>query len=71
MSPLQLEEILHLSVEERIQLVEAIWDSVTPESLPLTGAQRKELDRRLSEFRNDPKAGRSWPEVRDSLSSKK
>ncbi|MGH9867004.1 MAG: addiction module protein [Candidatus Polarisedimenticolia bacterium] len=71
MSPLQLEEILQLSVEERIQLVEAIWDSVTPESLPLTDAQRQELDRRLAEFRKDPKVGRSWPEVRDSLSSKK
>ena len=67
----QLEEILQLSVEERIQLVEAIWDSVTPESLPLTDAQRQELERRLTEFRKNPKAGRSWPDVRDSLDTKK
>jgi len=73
MSPAQLEEILRLSIEERIQLVEAIWDSIAdnPETLPLTDAQREELDRRLAEHRRNPQAARPWPEVRDSLSRKK
>lgn len=40
MSPNQLEQILNLTVDERIQLVEAIWDSIAdnPESLPVTEA---------------------------------
>ncbi len=73
MSPTQLEEILSLSVEERIQLVEAVWDSITehPESLPVTEAQRKELDRRLADHLRDPHAARSWSQVRDSLARKK
>jgi len=73
MSPAQIEEILNLSVEERIQLVEAIWDSIAdrPESLPVTEAQRRELDRRLSEHLQDPGAARPWPEVRESLKRKK
>jgi len=73
MSPAQIEEILNLSVEERIALVEAIWDSISehPESLPVTDAQRYELDRRLSEHLHDPTATRPWPEVRESLKRKK
>jgi len=50
MSPSQLEQLLSLSVEERIQLVEAIWDRIADrrDSLPVAGAQRAELDRRLA-----------------------
>jgi putative addiction module component (TIGR02574 family) len=73
MSPTQLEEILSLSVEERIQLVEDVWDSIAqhPESLPVTEAQRKELDRRLADHLKDPQAARPWSQVHDSLARKK
>ena len=73
MSPSQLEKLLSLSVEERIQLVEAIWDSIAdrPESLPVTGAQRAELDRRLAAHHKDPGGTRGWPQVRDELKRKK
>ncbi len=35
----------YLSVEERLQLIEDLWDSVAddPEALPLTDAQAEEL----------------------------
>jgi len=73
MSPSQLEQLLSLSVEERIQLVEAIWDSIAdrPESLPVTSAQRAELDRRLAAHLKDPGATRGWPQVHDELKRKK
>lgn len=73
MSPSQLDQILNLSIEERIQLVEVIWDSIAehPESLPVTEAQRKELDRRLSDHVREPEAARPWAEVRKSLGRKK
>ena len=53
----------------RIKLVEAIWDSVVedPGALPVTEAQKHELDRRLAEYRVNPKAGRTWEDVRRSL----
>ena len=40
-----------LSVAERIQLAEDLWDSI-PEStdVPLTDAQKTELDRRLEDL---------------------
>ncbi len=58
-----------LSVPERIQLVEDLWDSIaaSAEEVPLTAAQREELDRRLDEFERDPDSGRPWPEVRSEI----
>jgi len=58
-------EILALPVEERVRLVEAIWDSISavPEALPLTDWQKQELDRRLAELEADPHAGSTLEEV--------
>lgn len=69
MSAISLKDILRLSVAERLHLLEEIWDSlaVHPESIPLTEAQKAELERRLADYRAHPKQGRSWEEVRDSL----
>lgn len=49
---------MRLPVEERPELVEAIWESIRahPEELPLTDAIGSELDRRLEVHRADPDA---------------
>jgi putative addiction module component (TIGR02574 family) len=59
-------DISKLSVAERIQLAEDLWDSVAAETgeLPLSAAQTTELDRRLAELARDPGAGESWEVVR-------
>ena len=53
------EEIRNLSVEDRLRLAEDIWESIRsdPDSVPLTHAQRAELDRRLAAFRAAPGTG--------------
>ena len=58
-----------LTVAERIQLAEDLWDSVcdAPELLELTEAQRSELDRRLAAVAADPDAVVSWSELRQEL----
>ncbi len=73
MSSPNIEEIVKLSVAERIELVEDIWDSIaaTPDSLPVTDAQRRELDRRLADYRDHPDDVRSWQAVRSSLTKKR
>jgi putative addiction module component (TIGR02574 family) len=45
-------DISKLTVEERLQLMDEIWDSLSnkPEAFPLTAAQEAELDRRLDEI---------------------
>jgi putative addiction module component (TIGR02574 family) len=69
MARLSHDEILQLSVAERVQLAEEIWDSIatSPEALPVTDAQKQELDRRLELQSADPNRGTSWPEVRSKL----
>ncbi len=68
-----LKEVLSLSVADRLQLLEEIWDSLaaTPEAIPVTGAQRKELARRRRAHVRDPSAARSWEEVRAKLERRK
>ncbi len=61
--------MLKLSVPERIQLAEDLWDSIAadPEALPLTDAQQAEIERRLAEHARDPDSAISWEEVRARL----
>jgi len=58
-----------LGVEERIALVEEIWNSIAADSaaVPLTTPQRDELDRRLADHAAHPNAVVSWDEVKASL----
>jgi putative addiction module component (TIGR02574 family) len=61
-----LAEIASLPVDDRIQLVEAIWDTIAsePGQPELTDAQKKELERRLEAQAASPGAGVPWEEVR-------
>jgi putative addiction module component (TIGR02574 family) len=58
-----------LSAAERILLVEEIWDSIAaePEPMPLTEAQKQDLQRRLASCEADRKAGSSWENVKARL----
>ena len=59
----------NLTAEERLELLERLWDSLvdTPERIPLTDAQKEELDRRLDDFEHDPSIGIPWDEVRKRI----
>jgi putative addiction module component (TIGR02574 family) len=52
---------LQLSVEERIKLVEDLWDSIAADqkALPLTPEQKSELDHRLDSYETDRNSGQS------------
>jgi putative addiction module component (TIGR02574 family) len=73
MATVSLTEILQLSVPERIQLVQDIWDSIAAESeeLALTDAQREELDRRLDDLEANPSAGVPWQDVKARLTNRR
>ncbi len=61
-----LAEISLLSVDERICLVQAIWDSIGTESdhIELTEVQKQELLRRLEDYKANPHAVVSWEEIK-------
>jgi len=68
--PLEIED---LSAEERIMLAQEIWDSFEKESEalpPLTEAQKKELDRRLANYRANKGNLKTWNEVKQKLLSR-
>ncbi len=68
--PLIIEQ---LSLAERIFIVEEIWDSIAAKqaALPVTSAQRAELDRRLDAYRESAGPGASWEQVKDHLQARK
>ncbi len=63
-------DFLQLSVAERIQLAEDIWDSITaesPESMVLTADQRQAVQVRLEEHDQNPASAVAWEHVRAEL----
>jgi diamine N-acetyltransferase len=61
-----LAEISILSVEDRIRLVQAIWDSIDAQSeqFELTEAQKQELSRRLEDCKAYTNTVISWEEAK-------
>ena len=71
-----MREIRELSVEERIDLAEAIWDSVEEdregeEDCDLTDAQKRELERWLAAYEASGYKGDSWENVVERIRAKK
>jgi len=64
-----LNEIAALSIEDRILLVQAIWDSIAAEQAypDLTETQKRELDRRIDNYDIDPDNILTWEEVKASI----
>lgn len=62
-----LDAILRLPPDERLRLVEDIWDSLaqTSEQLPVPDWHRAELDRRLADHAEQATMG--WADVRSRL----
>jgi len=60
------EEAKKLSIAERINSVEEIWDNIAEENgcFELSEAQKEELDRRLESFRGNPSQGRTWEQIK-------
>jgi len=65
-------ELHNLSIDERLRLVEDIWDSIAADqgALPLTDEQKAELDQRLDIYELDKNMGRVADEVIDVIKKK-
>lgn len=69
MNSLLSEQILPLSVPEKLQLIEEIWDSlfIDAEQIPLTQVQKQELDQRLASYQDVENQGESWEVVKQRI----
>ncbi|WP_437976865.1 addiction module protein [Sorangium sp. So ce295] len=58
-------DITRLSRDEQLDLLDELWASLgrDPDALPLSDAQRVELDRRLDELEAEGPVGLTWDEV--------
>ncbi|GAA6621547.1 addiction module protein [Scytonema sp. NUACC26] len=65
MNPM-LPELDRLSIAEKLQLVEDLWDDIadTPTDLPVLDWQKQELARRKAEYLQNPSIGSSWEDVK-------
>lgn len=65
-------DTLELSVPERIQLVEDIWDTISsqPEAVDLSEEDKKIIDARLEAYHRDPAQGAPWKDVYQKITSR-
>jgi len=70
-----MQDILKLSVAERLFMVEAIWDSIADDAktqnMELSDETKKMLDERMKAHNENPTAGSSWEEVKSRLLNRK
>jgi putative addiction module component (TIGR02574 family) len=70
-SAYDLNALRQLSVAERLELIDALWESVAAEApdeaFPVTPELATELERRWAEYQAHPDATRSWEEIRADL----
>ena len=67
-----LNKINALNIEDRIFLVQAIWDSIAAEQVypDLNEEQKKELDSRFNDSESNPDNVLTWEEIKTSITRK-
>jgi len=66
-------DTLNLSIPERIQLVEDIWDTIAAraDQVELTEEEKKLVDERLKMYHQNPNLGSPWEDIFNRIVSKK
>ena len=66
-------DTLELSIPERIQLVEDIWDTISShaENIELSEREKKIIDERLEAFHQNPTLGSPWGDVYQRITGNK
>ncbi len=62
---------LSLSPSERLELIEALWDALSEEDLPVTPEERVLLDARLADLEANPEDQSPWAEVKARLEQRR
>jgi putative addiction module component (TIGR02574 family) len=67
MELLTQDELVRLTPPERLALISQLWDSLEDSQLPLTVAQRAELDSRLATLDQDRRECDTWAALKAEL----
>jgi putative addiction module component (TIGR02574 family) len=60
-------QIDSLSPAEKAELLDTVWESLEADSMPLTEAQRSELDYRIARHEQNPSDVIPWQQVKASV----
>ena len=64
-------DIESLTAEQKLELIDELWTSLSADDLDLTDGQRQELDRRLARLEQEGPIGPTWESVRAEMTSSK
>ena len=63
-----IDELRSLSVDDRVRVVQAVWDSLPEQAgIPTSRDRAAELNRRLDAYEADPEDLLTWDEVLERL----
>jgi putative addiction module component (TIGR02574 family) len=71
MKPGLLDEVLSLPPQERIEILDAVWDTLAAEDLPVTDENRELLDARVADLEAHPEDQSPWSEVKARLEQRR
>jgi putative addiction module component (TIGR02574 family) len=60
-------EVFALSVEKKLELLGELWDSLSPEDVPVPDWHIEELNRRKQAQDRNPDGGQSWEEAKRQI----
>ena len=69
MKTISASRIVEIPIDERIQLVEDIWDSIAevPESVKVPEWHKKVLDKRLERFHANSGSASPWKYIKEKI----
>ena len=61
--------VFELNVTQKIELIDAIWDSIdfSQQPVPISDEIKAMLDKSIADFESAPQPGRPWREVIEEL----
>ena len=68
---IKMQEILDMSVAERILMIEKIWDSIDHDNVLIPDTHQQELDRRLDRYEKGESIFVSWESIKKELNAYK
>jgi len=62
-----ISRVRRLTAADRLELIGVVWNTLSPEDVPVTEVEKSLLDRRLADLENNPQDQSPWPEVQTRL----
>ena len=64
-----ISKVKELSLAERLEFIEAVWETIGTEEVPVTAAEQSLLDARIADAEANPADESPWSDVRERIKS--